>query len=152
MYRDPNQEIKKLQSELDAVRKQAFTDGLTGLYNRRKFEEYLEEILLNVREEDRHHALLYLDLDNFKIVNDTCGHVAGDELLKQLPALLNEVLRSGDIVARLGGDEAWEHALLALGEQFQRFEAAGAVGFEDPFHFSRVFKKFKGISPSQVRV
>lgn len=84
---------------------QASHDLLTGLYNRRKFEEYLEEMLLNVREEERHHALLYLDLDNFKIVNDTCGHVAGDELLKQLPALFNEVLRSGDIVARLGGDE-----------------------------------------------
>jgi len=75
------------------------------LYNRRKFEEYLQELLINVREEDKQHVLFYLDLDNFKIVNDTCGHVAGDELLKQLPALFNEVLRSGDIVARLGGDE-----------------------------------------------
>jgi diguanylate cyclase (GGDEF)-like protein/PAS domain S-box-containing protein len=84
---------------------QASHDLLTGLYNRRKFEEYLEEILINVREEDRYHSLFYLDLDNFKIVNDTCGHVAGDELLKQLPALFNEVLRSNDIVARLGGDE-----------------------------------------------
>jgi len=84
---------------------QASHDLLTGLYNRRKFEENLEEILINVREEDRHHVLFYLDLDNFKIVNDTCGHIAGDELLKQLPALFNEVLRSGDIVARLGGDE-----------------------------------------------
>ncbi len=84
---------------------QASHDLLTGLYNRRKFEENLEEILMNVREEEKQHALFYLDLDNFKIVNDTCGHVAGDELLKQLPALFNEVLRSGDIVARLGGDE-----------------------------------------------
>jgi diguanylate cyclase (GGDEF)-like protein/PAS domain S-box-containing protein len=84
---------------------QASHDLLTGLYNRRKFEEYLEEILMNVREENRQHALFYLDLDNFKIVNDTCGHVAGDELLKQLPALFNDVLRSGDIIARLGGDE-----------------------------------------------
>jgi diguanylate cyclase (GGDEF)-like protein/PAS domain S-box-containing protein len=84
---------------------QASHDLLTGLYNRRKFEEYLEEILINVREEDKQHSLFYLDLDNFKIVNDTCGHIAGDELLKQLPALLHEVLRTGDIVARLGGDE-----------------------------------------------
>ena len=84
---------------------QASHDLLTGLYNRRKFEEYLEGILINVREEDRHHALFYLDLDNFKIVNDTSGHVAGDELLKQLPTLFNDVLRSGDIIARLGGDE-----------------------------------------------
>ncbi|VAW51977.1 diguanylate cyclase/phosphodiesterase (GGDEF & EAL domains) with PAS/PAC sensor(s) [hydrothermal vent metagenome] len=84
---------------------QASHDLLTGLYNRRKFEEYLQEILINVREENRRHALFYIDLDNFKIVNDTCGHVAGDELLKQLPAIFNEVLRSGDITARLGGDE-----------------------------------------------
>jgi len=84
---------------------QASHDLLTGLFNRRKFEEHLEEMLINVHKEDTQHALFYLDLDNFKIVNDTCGHVAGDELLKQLPALFNEVLRSGDIIARLGGDE-----------------------------------------------
>lgn len=80
-------------------------DLLTGLYNRRKFEEYLGDILDTIGDESRQHSLLYLDLDNFKIVNDSCGHVAGDELLKQLPALFNEVLRTGDIVARLGGDE-----------------------------------------------
>jgi diguanylate cyclase (GGDEF)-like protein/PAS domain S-box-containing protein len=80
-------------------------DLLTGLYNRRKFEEHLDDVLLHVGEENRQHSLLYLDLDNFKIVNDSCGHVAGDELLKQLPPLFNEVLRSGDVVARLGGDE-----------------------------------------------
>ncbi|MDT8283233.1 MAG: EAL domain-containing protein, partial [Gammaproteobacteria bacterium] len=84
---------------------QASHDLLTGLYNRRKFEEFLEEVLINVREDNRQHALFYIDLDNFKIVNDTCGHIAGDELLKQLPSLFNEVLRSGDIIARLGGDE-----------------------------------------------
>ncbi len=84
---------------------QASHDLLTGLYNRRKFEEYLQESLINVHQEERNHSLFYLDLDNFKIINDTCGHVAGDELLKQLPALFNDVLRSGDIVARLGGDE-----------------------------------------------
>ena len=75
------------------------------MYNRLKFEEYLEEALLNVREENRVHSLCYLDLDQFKLVNDTCGHVAGDELLRQLPELFHNVLRSGDIVARLGGDE-----------------------------------------------
>ena len=84
---------------------QASHDMLTGLYNRRKFEEYLEEALLNVKQEQRTHSLCYLDLDQFKLVNDTCGHVAGDELLRQLPDLFHKVLRSGDIVARLGGDE-----------------------------------------------
>ena len=80
-------------------------DLLTGLYNRRKFEEHLKTVLQNLQHEDRCHALFYLDLDNFKIVNDTCGHVAGDELLKQLPELFNTVLRAGDLIARLGGDE-----------------------------------------------
>ncbi|UCB55256.1 MAG: EAL domain-containing protein [Thiotrichales bacterium] len=84
---------------------QASHDMLTGLYNRRKFEECLEESLLNVREEKRTHSLFYLDLDQFKLVNDTCGHVAGDELLRQIPDLFHKVLRSGDVVARLGGDE-----------------------------------------------
>jgi len=84
---------------------QASHDMLTGLYNRLKFEEYLEEALLNVMEERRVHSLCYLDLDQFKLVNDTCGHVAGDELLRQLPDLFHKVLRSGDVVARLGGDE-----------------------------------------------
>ncbi|MGB5397140.1 MAG: diguanylate cyclase, partial [Gammaproteobacteria bacterium] len=84
---------------------QASHDMLTGLFNRRKFEEHLEEVLLNVVTENRMHSLCYLDLDQFKVVNDTCGHVAGDELLQQLPALFNSVLRTGDVIARLGGDE-----------------------------------------------
>lgn len=84
---------------------QASHDALTGLYNRRKFETHLQESLINAVHDDRNHVLLYLDLDQFKIVNDTCGHIAGDELLQQLPLLFHKVLRSGDIIARLGGDE-----------------------------------------------
>ena len=84
---------------------QASHDALTGLYNRRMFEEYLETALINVQEEDRHHALCYIDLDQFKIVNDTCGHMAGDELLRQLASILHGCIRDGDILARLGGDE-----------------------------------------------
>ncbi|MDH5765180.1 MAG: EAL domain-containing protein [Gammaproteobacteria bacterium] len=84
---------------------QASHDALTGLYNRHMFEDYLKVALANVKEEDRHHALLYMDLDQFKIVNDTCGHMAGDELLRQLGALLKGSVREGDILARLGGDE-----------------------------------------------
>ena len=99
------QDVSQTRSLNQQLSYQASHDLLTGLYNRRKFEEYLEEILIDTREEDRHHTLFYLDLDDFKVVNDTCGHVAGDELLKQLPALFNEILRTGDIVARLGGDE-----------------------------------------------
>ena len=93
---------RKLTSQLSY---QASHDELTGLYNRRKFENHLQEALINVKGEDRHHVLLYLDLDQFKIVNDTCGHIAGDELLQQLPLIFNKILRSSDLVARLGGDE-----------------------------------------------
>ena len=84
---------------------QAAHDALTGLFNRREFERRLGQALANAREENTLHALLYLDLDQFKIVNDTCGHVAGDVLLKQLATILEDKLRQADIVARLGGDE-----------------------------------------------
>lgn len=83
---------------------QASHDALTGLYNRLKFEEHLNQLLANAEKND-HHALLYLDLDQFKIVNDTCGHMAGDELLRQLATELQDCIRRGDILARLGGDE-----------------------------------------------
>lgn len=84
---------------------QASHDALTGLYNRRMFEGHLELALINVLEENRHHALCYIDLDQFKVVNDTCGHMAGDELLRQLAVLLQGCIREGDNLARLGGDE-----------------------------------------------
>lgn len=83
---------------------QASHDALTGLYNRLKFEEHLNLLLANT-EEHSQHALLYLDLDQFKIVNDTCGHMAGDELLRQLATELKNCIRQGDTLARLGGDE-----------------------------------------------
>ncbi|MFT5588351.1 MAG: diguanylate cyclase (GGDEF)-like protein/PAS domain S-box-containing protein [Bradyrhizobium sp.] len=80
-------------------------DALTGLLNRREFERRLEQAVLSTGSEGKQHTVLYLDLDQFKIVNDTCGHVAGDELLRQLTTLLQAKLRSGDTLARLGGDE-----------------------------------------------
>jgi diguanylate cyclase (GGDEF)-like protein/PAS domain S-box-containing protein len=84
---------------------QASHDSLTGLTNRREFERKLDEALDNAKREDKQHVLLYLDLDQFKVVNDTCGHVAGDQLLSQLGALLGHKVRNSDTLARLGGDE-----------------------------------------------
>lgn len=84
---------------------QAAHDALTGLINRREFERRLENALTSACHESRQHALLYLDLDQFKVVNDTCGHVAGDELLRQVATLLEERVRDADTLARLGGDE-----------------------------------------------
>jgi len=80
-------------------------DGLTGLLNRREFERRVDAVLVENEYEPGHHAVLYLDLDEFKVVNDTCGHAAGDELLRQVSARLRPRLREGDTLARLGGDE-----------------------------------------------
>jgi diguanylate cyclase (GGDEF)-like protein/PAS domain S-box-containing protein len=84
---------------------QAAHDALTGLINRLEFERRLEQALLSAREEGVSHVLCYLDLDRFKPVNDTCGHVAGDSLLRNIAALIREKVRESDSVARLGGDE-----------------------------------------------
>ena len=80
-------------------------DALTGLPNRREFERRVSAILREARDRAGSYAVLYLDLDEFKLVNDTCGHAAGDELLRQVSALLRQRLREMDTLARLGGDE-----------------------------------------------
>ena len=84
---------------------QATHDALTGLANRREFEYRLEQALHNLTRQIGRHALMFLDLDQFKLVNDTCGHAAGDELLRHICALLQSGLRENDTLARLGGDE-----------------------------------------------
>ena len=101
VFRDVG-EKRKLTQQLEY---QALHDPLTGLTNRRGFEARLSALLLSARNQNREHALCYLDLDQFKLVNDTCGHVAGDELLRQLPGLLQPRVRRTDTIARLGGDE-----------------------------------------------
>jgi diguanylate cyclase (GGDEF)-like protein len=94
-----------LEEEKDRVSYQATHDSLTGLINRREFERRLTEALHEANLDDSHHVLLYLDLDQFKIVNDTCGHIAGDSLLQQLHLTLQERIRQNDSLGRLGGDE-----------------------------------------------
>ena len=84
---------------------QATHDPLTGLINRREFEIRVERAIAHARAQTATHALLYLDLDQFKIVNDTCGHMAGDELLQQLAQILLSTVRHRDTLSRLGGDE-----------------------------------------------
>ncbi|MES9937841.1 MAG: EAL domain-containing protein [Sedimenticola sp.] len=88
-----------------ALAYQASHDALTGLLNRNEFEHELREALEESRTQKSQHALCYLDLDQFKLVNDTCGHLAGDSLLKQVAGLLHAEMRDMDVVARLGGDE-----------------------------------------------
>jgi diguanylate cyclase (GGDEF)-like protein/PAS domain S-box-containing protein len=100
-FRNMNKEYE-LRNQLSY---QASHDALTGLINRYEFEKRLEELIDASIEEDSVHALFYVDLDEFKVVNDTCGHAAGDELLRQLASLLHKQVRSHDTIARLGGDE-----------------------------------------------
>jgi diguanylate cyclase (GGDEF)-like protein/PAS domain S-box-containing protein len=84
---------------------EATHDPLTGLINRRGFEQRLIEAIVSCQDSNQQHALCYLDLDQFKLVNDTAGHAAGDELLRQITTLLQKGVRANDTLARLGGDE-----------------------------------------------
>lgn len=83
----------------------AYHDSLTGLVNRVEFERRLQRALQSAQERQHHHVLVYLDLDQFKVINDTCGHMAGDELLRCLTVDLLRLMRARDTLARLGGDE-----------------------------------------------
>jgi diguanylate cyclase (GGDEF)-like protein/PAS domain S-box-containing protein len=95
-------ERRKLSEQLSY---QARYDSLTGLVNRHEFERRLDELVLAARADASQHSLCFLDLDQFKVVNDTCGHIAGDELLRQIAALLKSHTRRTDTLARFGGDE-----------------------------------------------
>lgn len=98
-------DITEMHALSHELRLHASHDSLTGLLNRREFEIRLGEAIHDARENETEHALCFIDLDMFKIVNDTCGHVAGDELLRQISTGLATHLRKSDVVARLGGDE-----------------------------------------------
>jgi diguanylate cyclase (GGDEF)-like protein/PAS domain S-box-containing protein len=98
-------DISQIRAMAQQLLWQASHDALTGLVNRREFERRLTELIDTARGQGREHALLFMDLDNFKAVNDTCGHTAGDELLRQLTALMLSRMRGSDTLARLGGDE-----------------------------------------------
>ncbi|HLW25146.1 MAG TPA: EAL domain-containing protein [Steroidobacteraceae bacterium] len=91
---------------------QASHDALTGLVNRREFERRLREAMDSAQTGDATHALCYLDLDRFKVVNDTCGHTAGDNMLREIATILKEAVRDSDTAGRIGGDE---FALLLVG-------------------------------------
>jgi diguanylate cyclase (GGDEF)-like protein/PAS domain S-box-containing protein len=89
----------------EKIEYQAKYDALTGLANRREFDRIIQQAVQETSNGELEHALCYLDLDQFKVVNDTCGHMAGDELLRQLGDVLRGHIRKGDVLARLGGDE-----------------------------------------------
>ncbi|MFV2032475.1 MAG: EAL domain-containing protein [Gammaproteobacteria bacterium] len=113
---------------------QASHDVLTGLINRREFERRAERLISTFQQGQDDHALCFMDLDQFKVINDTCGHTAGDELLRQLGEVLQSTVRQRDTLARLGGDEfgvLMEHCSL---DQARRVAETLASAVSD-FHF-----------------
>ncbi|AXH11925.1 GGDEF domain-containing protein [Halarcobacter bivalviorum] len=98
----PSIEVKLL---MNALQESAFRDGLTGLYNRKFLEEYTKKMLPQVRRDGTKIALLMLDMDHFKSVNDEYGHDIGDKVLRELARILNETVRESDIIIRYGGEE-----------------------------------------------
>ena len=112
------QDVTPLRNMAQEMAYHASHDPLTGLINRREFELRLSQALEGAQRRGEQHVLLYLDLDQFKVVNDTCGHRAGDELLHQLSVVLQGRLRRTDVLGRLGGDEfglLLQHCPLEMG-------------------------------------
>jgi len=95
-------EQRRLSGEM---RFRATHDALTGLHNRLEIEARLRTVLAEASQDGSTHTLMYIDLDQFKVVNDTCGHAAGDQLLQHVARLIGDTVRSRDLLARLGGDE-----------------------------------------------
>ena len=98
-------DVSELRGLTRKMSYQATHDPLTGLINRREFERRLVEAMESAQAEEAVHMLFYMDLDRFKAVNDSCGHLAGDDMLREIAALIREQVRDSDFVGRLGGDE-----------------------------------------------
>jgi diguanylate cyclase (GGDEF)-like protein len=127
-------------------------DDLTGLHNRRSFEQHLQHTIDIAERSPTTHALLYIDLDRFKMVNDTCGHPAGDQLLIELTQIMQNRLRRGDLFARLGGDE---FAIIAQGKSFDDIrilaEALRQLISDYTFHYdSQSFKVSLSVGLTRV--
>jgi len=97
--------IQKQNEILQKTFNEAIKDSLTGLYNRKFFYENANKLLEIAKRDDRNLAIIFIDLDNFKTINDKYGHDKGDEVLKEVAQILKKGFRNSDIIARLGGDE-----------------------------------------------
>ncbi len=98
-------DVSEIRGLTQQMSYQATHDALTGLINRREFERRLQEAMDSAHAEEGHHILFYMDLDRFKAVNDSCGHLAGDNMLREVATLIKDQVRDSDFVGRLGGDE-----------------------------------------------
>ncbi len=146
------QDITERKQAEEKLSFQASHDSLTGLVNRSEFERRTERLLSMIKDDKSEHAICYMDLDQFKVVNDTCGHIAGDELLRQLSLVLQNTIRHRDTLARLGGDEFGvliEHCTL---EQAKRVTNSLQQAVHD-FHFSWEGHNFRvGVSMGLVAI
>lgn len=123
---------KELRQKNQELQKLALIDPLTGIYNRRFFFKRIEEQFANMRRFSESFSFLFIDIDNFKAINDTHGHYEGDHILKTLGRILRQVSRSGDVACRLGGDE--------FGCILIKSDEAGALKFS-----KRLLERFKAI-------
>ncbi|QMV65044.1 diguanylate cyclase [Pseudomonas berkeleyensis] len=113
LFSDLRRDLRERAELLERLSFESQHDSLTHLPNRRAFNEALDQALALARRGERHVALLYLDLDGFKPINDQLGHAAGDATLKAVVARWRDVIREGEVLARLGGDE---FAVIAAGD------------------------------------
>jgi diguanylate cyclase (GGDEF)-like protein/PAS domain S-box-containing protein len=133
-------DLKKTEIELEFI---ATHDILTSLPNRYLFFGQLQQIINRAHRHPQQAAILYIDLDHFKEINDTCGHDAGDVILKQVAELLQSVLREDDLVARLGGDE-----FVILLSDIQGPADAASVAERIIAQFDQVFRQESALTPS----
>ncbi len=136
------QNITERKETEERLNYQANHDALTGLINRREFEKRAGRLLSTIKPGRAEHALCFMDLDQFKIVNDSCGHTAGDEMLRQLGLVLSSTVRQRDTLARLGGDEfglLMEHCSLDDAKRV----VASILSAINGYHFSWEEKTFK---------
>ena len=99
------EEISRLREDLDVLRREAYTDGLTGIANRKRFDQVLRQEVELAQQSGEDVSLLMLDIDHFKLFNDTHGHQVGDQVLRLLAATLQENVKGRDMPARYGGEE-----------------------------------------------
>ena len=128
------QDVTESRKMLRQLSYSATHDALTHLTNRASFENKLKLLLQTVRSAHQRHALVFIDLDRFKAVNDSAGHAAGDALLRELAQLMLSMLRSSDVLARLGGDE-FGLLLPECNIESARFIATRIINAVNDYHF-----------------
>lgn len=153
-------QFKKRSKQMAAkLNWQANHDQLTGLISRNAFEKHIEQAIETARNEGVEHALMYMDLDRFKIVNDTCGHIAGDALLAQLGYIFQQHLDENGVLARLGGDEFGmllyrcdEHRALAVANEFIEATESFRFSWEEKFFTISVSVGLVMVNPDSTTV